>query len=101
MGGKRAAIDAALFGARLRSHRVLLVIGGFVRGNGLLDIFERQKQLVRIKLLRTPPELRALQLAQQVPQPINLRKRLIPLGDRGVTLGTRCRKERMQPLRYR
>jgi hypothetical protein len=49
-----------------------------VAGNRLLDILERQKQLLGIELLRTAAELRALQLAQQMPQAINLRPRLAP-----------------------
>ena len=57
----------ALFGARLCGHRVLLVTGGLAGSNGLLDIFEREKQLVRIEAFRAAPELRASQLAQQVP----------------------------------
>ena len=51
MGGKRSAIGAALFAARLCGDRVLLVVVGLVCGNGLLDIFERQKQLLGIELL--------------------------------------------------
>ena len=61
---KRAAIGATLFAARLCGDRVLLVVVGLVCGNGLLDIFERQKQLLGIEFLRTPAELCALQLAQ-------------------------------------
>jgi hypothetical protein len=40
--------------------------------------------LLRIELLRAAAELRALQLAQQVPQAIHLRQRLISLGDRSI-----------------
>ena len=96
MGGKRAAIGAALLGARARADRVLLVVVGLVAGNGLLDVLERQKQLLRIELLRAPAELRALQLAQQMPQAIDLRQRLVALGERGVALGARRREERLQ-----
>jgi hypothetical protein len=42
-------------------------------GNGLLDILERQMQLIRIELLRTSAKLHALQLMQQMLQPIILR----------------------------
>ena len=63
---------------------------------GLLDILQRQQQLLGIELLRAPAELRALQLAQEMTQAIILRQRLVALGDRGVTLGTRRRKQRMQ-----
>jgi hypothetical protein len=96
IGGKRAAIGAALFAACPCGHWVLLVVGGLVAGNGLLDILERQKQLLGIELLRSPAELRTLQLAQEMPQAINLRKRMIALRDRGVTLRTRRRDQRME-----
>jgi hypothetical protein len=50
-----------------RAHRhapvqppVLLVLGGLVAGNGLLDILEGQNQLLGIDLLRTPAELLTL-----------------------------------------
>ena len=96
MGRKRAAIGAARFAARLCSHRALLVLSGFVCGDGLLDIFERQKQLLGIEFLRAPAELRTLKLPQEVPQAIVLQKRWGTLGHRGVTFRTHCRKERMQ-----
>jgi hypothetical protein len=96
MGGKRSAIGAALFAARPCGHRVLFVVGSLVAGNGLLDILECQKQLLGIELLGPPAELRALQLAQQMPQAINLRQRLVALRDRGVTLRTRRHDQRMQ-----
>ena len=41
-------------------------------------------------------ELRALQLAQQMLQAIHLRQRLVALGERGVPLRTRRRKQRLQ-----
>ena len=88
---------ARRFSPRARAaDRVLLVVVGLVAGNGLLDVLERQKQLLRIELLRTPAELRALQLMQQMPQAINLRQRLVALGERGVALCTRRHKERLQ-----
>ena len=46
MGRKRAAIAAALVAARSCNHRILLVVGRLVAGNGLLDILKRQKQLL-------------------------------------------------------
>jgi hypothetical protein len=76
----------------------LLVLAGLVPGNGLLDIFEGQKQLLGIELLRTPSELRTLQLPQEMPQAIDLRQRVVALGDRGVTLRMRSRYQRMQHL---
>jgi hypothetical protein len=62
----------------------------------LLDIFERQKQLLGIELLRTPAELRTLQLTQKMPQAIDLRQRLVALGNRRVALHARRREERPQ-----
>jgi hypothetical protein len=101
MGGKRATIGATLVAAPSGGGRILLVIGGFIAGDGLLDIFQGQKQLLGIELLRTPAELRTLQLAQQMPQAINLRKGMIALYDRGVTLRTRRRDQHMQRIDIR
>src|SRR6266536_3208350 len=56
MDGKRAAIGAALFGTRPCGHGVLLIVGGLVRRDLLLDVLERQQQLLGIKLLRAPAE---------------------------------------------
>ena len=85
------------FSARaLRGHLVLLVVGGLVRRNRLLDVLERQQQLLGIELLRTAAELRTLQLAQQMAQAVVLRQRLVALGDRGVALGARRREQRLQ-----
>lgn len=72
MGGKCAAVGTALGGPRLGSRCILLVLAGLISGNGLLDVFERQKQLFGVELLRTPAKLRTLQLMQQMPQAINL-----------------------------
>ena len=96
MGGKRTAIDAALFGPRLGGHHVLLVLIGLVRRNRLLDILKRHKQLLGVKLLRTPAKLRTLQLAQKVSQSVNLRTRLVALGDRSVALRAYRCHQRMQ-----
>ena len=101
MDGKRAAIGAALFATRPCGHCVLLVVGRLVAGNRLFNILECQKQLLGIELLRTPAELRTLQLAQQMPQAINLRKGMIALYDRGVTLRTRRRDQHMQRIDIR
>ena len=67
MNRKRATIGTPLSRPRLCSCRVALVVFGFVRGNGLLDVLDRQKQLIGIKLLRAAAELRPLQLLQQMP----------------------------------
>jgi hypothetical protein len=96
MGGKRATIGATLVAAPSGGGRILLVIGGFIAGDGLLDIFQGQKQLLGIELLRAPTELRTLQLAQQMPQAIDLRQRLVALGNGRVALGARCRYQHLQ-----
>ena len=76
MSGKRATIGAALVRARaFVATAFFLSSPGLAPGNRLLDILERQKQLFGIKLLRTPAKLRTLQLAQEMPQAINLRQR--------------------------
>ena len=69
---------ARRFSARARAALlVLLVVGGLARGDGLLDILERQGELVRIELLGTAAELHALQLMQEMLQAIDLRQRLV------------------------
>jgi hypothetical protein len=100
--GKRAR-DAALVAARACARRILLVFDRLVAGNGLLDVLDRQKQLLGIELLRAAAELRALQLAQQMPQAVYLRQRLVALGhrsvascDRTVALRPSCRDQRLQ-----
>jgi hypothetical protein len=87
---------ATLLALRPCSRRMFFVVSGFVRGNGLLDVLQGQQQLFGIELLRTPAEVGTLQLPQQVAQPIVLQERLVALGDRIVTLGSRRRKQRMQ-----
>jgi hypothetical protein len=62
----------------------------------LLDILEPQSELLGIELLGAAAELRALQLAQQMPKAINLRRRLVALGNRGVPFRPCCRKQRLQ-----
>ena len=89
MKRQRPAIGAARLGTHLCCLHVVLVVAGLALGNCLLDILERQKQLVAIKLLRTPAELGAAQLAKQMAQAINLRERAVALCHRGVALRPR------------
>ena len=98
MRGQRGAAAAPLLGALGGPRRVLLVRGGLAGGNRLLDVLEGQKQLLRIELLRAATELCALQLAQQMPQPIVLRQRLVARRDRRVALGARRREQGLQRL---
>jgi hypothetical protein len=86
MGRKCASIGASLVSALACARRVLLVLSRLVGGNGLLDVLDRQQQLLRIELLRAAAELRALQLPQEVAQPVHLRQRVVALGDRSVAL---------------
>ena len=81
---------------RMGGRRILLVFAGFICGNDLFDILKRQPQLLGIELLRTSAKLRTLQLAQKMAQPIILRKCLVALGNRSITLGPRCHEERLQ-----
>ena len=96
MGGKRAAIGAALFGASASRRLILFVVVGLAGRDGLLDILKRQGELVRIELLGTAAELHALQLTQEMQQAIVLRQRFVARRNRGVALGERRRKPRLQ-----
>ena len=96
MAGKRATIDTALVGAGTRGHLVLFVVVGLVGRNHLLDVLERQTQLLGVELLRMAAKLRTLQLAQQVPQAVVLRQGMVALHERGVTLRPRRSDQRMQ-----
>ena len=52
--------------------------------HSLLDLLERELQLIGIEPLRAAPEAGALQLAKQVTQPIELLVRTIALRHRGI-----------------
>ena len=93
---KRTAIDAALGGTSTCGNWILLVVLGLAARNRLLDILERQIELIRIELLRTPAELHALQLMQKVLQAVVLCEDLVALRDRGTALSTRRGKQRLQ-----
>jgi hypothetical protein len=90
VGGQRTTVGATLLGPRLGARRVSLVIGRFLAGSRLLDVFERQVELIGIKLLRAPAELGALQLMQDVTEPIDLRQRLIALRSRRHKQRLKC-----------
>jgi len=96
MGGKRAALGPALFRAGASALLVVLVVGGLAGGDGLLDILERQGELIRIKLLGPAAELHALQLTQEMLQAIDLRQRLVAGRKRRVAFGERRRKPRLE-----
>ena len=108
MKRQRPAIGVARLGTRLCRLHVLLVVAGLAFGNCLFDILERQKQLVAIKLLRTPAKLSAAQLAKQMAQAIDLRERAVALANggialchRSVALHPRRHHQRMQSLGIR
>jgi len=68
MGGKRAAVRAALLGPSRGGRFALLVGDGFSGRDGLLDVLQRQGELVKIKLLGFSAELHPLQLTQKMQQ---------------------------------
>ena len=103
MKRQRPAIGMARLSTRLCRLHVLLVVAGLALGNCLFYILERQKQLVAIKLFRTPAKLGAAELAKQMAQAIDLRERAVALANggialchRGVALHPRRHHQRMQ-----
>jgi hypothetical protein len=65
MGRKGTAIRAALFGPCASARLVLLVVLGFAYRNGLLDVLERESELLGVELFRAPAELGGLSLRAQ------------------------------------
>ena len=96
MTRQRTAIGAPLFRPRLRSRWIALVGGGFVGGDSLLSVLDRQKQLIGIKLLGAAAELRPLQLPQQMTKAVILRERVVALGKGGIALSACHHKQRLQ-----
>jgi len=92
MGGKGATVGAALLGALARRRRVPLVVGRFGGRNRLLDILKRQRELVRIELLRALAKLHAPEMLQAV----ILCQRMVALGNRRIPLHQRRRQPRLQ-----
>ena len=93
VGWQRAAARSALFGPRRSGCLIRLVVGSVAGRNRLLDVFQRQGELVRIELLGLAPELHSLELAQKMGEAIVLPERRVALDDRGVPL----RERRSQP----
>ena len=98
MSRKRAAIRPATGGARLGCRLVLLVIRGFAGRDRLLDVLQRQRELIRIELLGSAAELHPLKLAQQMQEAVVLDEDCIPLRDRGVPLAQRRSQARFKRL---
>jgi len=61
---------------------------GLALRHRLLDILERKLQLIGVELLGTAAELRPLQLAQKMPQPIVLIADPVPLGQGAIAFGS-------------
>src|SRR6476646_11032414 len=73
MSREGAAIGVAILGPLASARLILLVVLGFACRNGLLDVLERESELLGIELLRALAKLGTLQLPQQMPQPLILR----------------------------
>ena len=81
--------------ARLSCRIGLLLLGlGF--GDRLFDILQREIELVGIELFRAPAELQALQLADQVAQPVILTGELRLFGALGIAFGPGLGEHRAQ-----
>jgi len=94
MGGQRATIDPP-FPRRNGSLRLLL--DHFGSGDCLLDVFQRQIELVGIQPSQTLAlGVEALRLAQQLAKPLVHRQQLIPLGNRRIALGDGAQCQRAQ-----
>jgi hypothetical protein len=68
---------------RALEFRVRLLGFGIALGDRLLNILERQVELIRVQRLRAPAELHPLELAQEVAQAIVLVLDPLPLGPFG------------------
>ena len=86
---KRAAVRPALLGLSRCGCLVPLVVRRFAGRFRLLDILQRQSELVWIELLGFAAELHPLKLAQQMHEAVVLGENRIPLRNRGVPLGQR------------
>ena len=98
MRGQRAAVRPALFSPRRRGGLVLLVVGRLAGRDRLLDVLQRQSELVRIELLGLAAELHSLKLAQKMREAIVLPERRVALDNRGVPLGERRGQLRLQRI---
>jgi len=91
---ERAAAGSALLGTALPQPRVSPFLRGLGRGDRLLEILQRQAELIGIEPLRVPAELQALQLADQLPQPVVLIGEPGLLRAFGIALGPRRQHQR-------
>ena len=95
---QRAAVRPALLGLRRCGCLVPLVVRRFVGRFRLLDILQRQSELVWIELLGFAAELHPLKLAQQMHEAVVLGENRIPLRNRGVPLGQRRSQARFKRI---
>jgi hypothetical protein len=84
------------FRSGLAQRRVGLLLLGLGRGNRLLEILQRQVQLVGIELFRAAAEPQPLQLADQMAQAVVLVGEPLVLGALGIALGPRRQHQRAQ-----
>lgn len=84
--GQSAAAGPAALGLALLQGRGGLARPGRVAGQRRLDLLEREQQLLLRQPLRLRPELPALQLQQQVLQPLILTRQRIALSNQVVDL---------------
>ena len=96
---QRAAVRPALLGPSRCGCLVPLVVRRFAGRFRLLDILQRQRELVWIELLGFAAELHPLKLAQQMPEAVVLGENRIPLRNRGVPLGERGSQARFKRMR--
>src|SRR3954468_5541253 len=75
-------------GAGTLDGRIGLLLLGLGFGDGLLDILQRKIELIGVELFRAPAELQALQLADQVAQPVILTGELRLFGALDVAFST-------------
>ena len=101
MDRERAADRPALCSPRHGGCPVPLVIRGFAGRDRLLDVLQRQGELVRIEFLGFAAELHPLKLTQQMHEAVVLDEGRIPLRDRGVPLDQRRSQARFKRVGVR
>jgi hypothetical protein len=85
---RQRAAGPPLFGAHPPQRQIGLLLFGLTCGNRVLEILQRQIELVGIELFRALAELHTLELADQMAQPIVLAGELIALIEQPLFLGT-------------
>ncbi len=93
---QRATVGAALRGARTPQVRIALLRLGLARYDRGLQILEAELQLLLRQPFRLPAELQALQLYQQVSQPVVLVRQRVALLGQYIAFGHRRQHQRAQ-----